>query len=113
MITLTEQPKWLAELQTYAHWISEKGIHVTGDIVAFGIPIDSRRGRIWEIQEMLAFTHLIAKAGAAGYIAGLFYDSNSSDCEITLKPGAARQSEVLRTVRGVAEATLSSFTVDS
>jgi len=109
----TQQPAWLADIHAYAGWVSDKGRHVEpSSLVAFGIPIDSRYGKVWEIVEMLAFAHLVAQAGVAGYVDSVFFDSQSGCCTVQLKPGAERHPDVAMTIGECGDRTLSQFTMD-
>lgn len=109
----TQRPAWLADINAYAGWLSEKGGQVEpGSLVAFGIPINSRYSKVLEIMEMLAFAHLAAQAGVAGYVDSVFYDSQSCCCTVQLKPEAERQPDVARTLGECGDRTLSQFTMD-
>jgi hypothetical protein len=108
-----EYPAWRTDVDTFAGWFSEKGTQVELDsLVAFGIPISSRYGKVWELMEMLAFTQVAASTGVAGYITNVYYDSKACICTVSLKEEVRHQPDVQTIIDWCGDHTLSLFMDD-
>lgn len=59
----------------------EKGQINPDSCLAFGISLDSRHSKAWELAEMLLFADELAKAGLQKYVKSVFYDSNANLCQ--------------------------------
>lgn len=104
---------WLDNIKAFSEWFGEKGSQIEpSSLVAFGIPLQSRYGKAFEMIEMLAFAQLAAESGVAGYVGSVFYNSRSCCCEIELKEEAERQPDAQAKVDWCGDQTLSSFTTD-
>jgi hypothetical protein len=90
--------------------LSEKGHEVSmPGMTAFGIEISTRYGKAHELRELIHFTELVAKAGAAFAVKSAFYDSNSCCCEFELLPNLAREPELAASILDCAMASISQF----
>lgn len=91
-------------IKDFAGWFSEKGSQIEPScMVAFGINIQSRYGKVSEIAEMMQFAKRAAEFGVASYIDSVFFDSKSCSCTIYIKAFAERQFDALDVIDQCAE----------
>ena len=66
-------------------YFEEKTDQVSPDtLISFGIRINSRYGKAWQIVEMLRFTETLAEQNLHSYVESIFYDSKNDTCSFQL-----------------------------
>jgi len=93
----------------FAKGYPEKGQVKIGECIAFGISIDSRHNKAWELAEMLLFTDALAKHGLQKNVTSVFYDSGSATCQFTVAPHIEAFSLEDEQIKDIALQTLSQF----
>lgn len=93
----------------YAKGYPEKNQISSGSCIAFGIPLDSRHNKAWELAEMLLFADELAKRGLQQNVKSVFYDSNADLCQISLSPVIEEFSFEEDEIKEIALLTLSQF----
>lgn len=97
-------------IKDFAGWFSEKGSQIEPScMVAFGIKIQSRYGKAYEIIEMIQFATRAAEFGVASYIDSVFFDSKSCGRTIYLKAFAQRQCDALDIIDECAEVAFDGY----
>ncbi|MDE4538040.1 hypothetical protein GIB19_12510 [Pseudomonas sp. ITEM 17296] len=81
-------------------------------MTVFGIVIDTRHGKAYELAEMINFCVVAVGAGLQRRVESLFYDSNDCCCRIRLKPPVPGYDDVDRILKTVALHTISQFEWD-
>jgi len=87
----------------------EKGQINPGSCLAFGISLDSRHSKAWELAEMLLFTDELAKAGLQQYVKSVFYDSNADLCQFEFTDEVEEFSPIEDEIKEAALKTISQF----
>ena len=66
-------------------YFEEKADQVSPDtMIAFGIRINSRYGKAWQMSEMLKFTQALAERDLHACVESVFYDSKCDTCSFEL-----------------------------
>ncbi len=87
----------------------EKGQINPGVCTAFGIYLDTRHSKAWELAEMLLFADELARAGLQKYIESVFYDSNADLCQFKFAPEVEEFSPEEDAIKEIALRTISQF----
>lgn len=97
-------------IKDFAGWFSEKGSQIEPScMVAFGIKIQSRYGKAYEMVEMIQFAERAAEFGVASYIDSVFFDSKSCIRTIYIKAFAERQFDALDVINQCAEVAFDGY----
>lgn len=83
-------------------WFGERDQQVSGKIAAFGIPIESRYGKAYEIGLMLRFCEVCAQQEIECYVRQVFYDSKG--CQFEMDIAASMGDPVCARLIGIAAA---------
>ena len=93
------------------NYFDEKTTQVTpSTLVAFGIEIQSRYGKAWELAEMLNFMHDLARENLHGHVERVFYDSKANMC--TFEIPEVLTNEANQRILGFALEHISQFEFD-
>ena len=91
------------------HNYPEKGQVNPGSCIAFGISLDSRHSKAWELAEMLQFADELAKADLHNYVKSVFYDSNADLCQFEFSEEVEEFSPEEDLIKEIALRTISQF----
>lgn len=91
-------------------FFEEKAEQVSpAQVVAFGIELHSRYGKVAELREMLAFAEAVATERAERYVGKVFYDSAANLCTFELRNGVQQFDPVGRMLWAAADSTIEQF----
>lgn len=91
-------------------WYGEKTQQVSPDkLMAFGIKIDSRYGKVNEMIEMLKFVSAASVSNICHYIQELFYDTKSCCCFFKLHPDVEEGDPIWALILQLAKNSISQF----
>lgn len=91
-------------------WFKEKKRQVVpSSITAFGIHLDSRYGKAFELIRMLGFAEKLALAGLEGLVETVEYDSKAAICFFDFSPGFHEEDPRAAQILEIALQTLSHF----
>jgi len=76
---------------------------------SFGIEIESRYEKAWEIAEMLNFTTNVAMHELHSYVESVYYDSKANICSFKLSSNLEQYSEAAEKIKLCARNTISQF----
>ena len=80
-----------------------------GNLIAFGIEIDSRYCKAYELIEMINFARLVAEEGISHYVFSVFYDSQACLCTFTLDPVVLENDPIGQKILKAAKESIGQF----
>ena len=98
-----------SEEETNTWFKDRKRQVVPSSITAFGIHLDSRYGKAFELIRMLGFAEKLAWAGLEGLVETVEYDSKAAICFFDFSPGFHEEDPRAAQILEIALQTLSHF----
>jgi len=91
-------------------WFAEKTQQLNpSEVIAFGVTLSSRHGKVYEMMEMLKFAELIAQDKIAHCVEELSYDSKACVCTFVLAASVKKGDVVANKLFETAKKAISQF----